>query len=88
MNASMSVDEVRLRYQRFAEYEAAGVSPLYFSFAVGVSETPRVLRWLASMPIEKQQPNLLFAATRHVCGTPHSSEEFLELVGDHAESIA
>jgi Uncharacterized protein conserved in bacteria (DUF2332) len=48
------------RYQRFAEREARGCSPLYERFALGVAGDPELLALLESLPPAKQQPNLLF----------------------------
>jgi hypothetical protein len=62
--------ELRERYLHFAENEAAGVSPLYEALARGVATSDPVLRWIATLPGEKRQPNLVFAAVRHVHGTP------------------
>lgn len=62
-------DRLAARYRRFAEVEAHGHSPLYEALAHGVAADPVVLGFLAGLPAEKQQPNLLFAAVRHVTGT-------------------
>lgn len=64
------IDALAARYRRFATAEAHGHSPLYEAFALGVAADPAVLAWLAELPLAKQQPNLLFAALRFVCGTP------------------
>ena len=56
------------RYQRFAEREARGRSPLYERFALGVAGDPELLALLESLPPAKQQPNLLFAAVRYLGG--------------------
>ena len=69
-------DRLAARYRRFAEQEAHGRSPLYEAVALGVAEDPRVLRVLAELPAGKQQPNLLFAAVRVVCGTPRNWADF------------
>jgi hypothetical protein len=58
------------RFRRFAEVEARGRSPLYERLALGVAADPVALEFLASLPEQKRQPNLLFAALRHVGGTP------------------
>ena len=57
-------------YLAFAE-EARTRSPAYQALAAGVAEDPVILGFLASLPPEKRQPNLLFAAARYlVGGTP------------------
>ena len=63
-------DRIAARFLRFAEREAEGSSPLYAALARGVAADPVSLAFLATLPEQKQQPNLLFAALRHVCGTP------------------
>jgi hypothetical protein len=46
------------------------------------------LQFLATLPAAKQQPNLLFAAVRFVCGTPHGWQDFRRLLHDHRNQIA
>ena len=63
-------EQLAARYRRFAEVEAHGRSPLYEALALGVAADAFALEFLATLPDEKRQPNLLFAALRHVGGTP------------------
>lgn len=57
-------------YQRFADHEAKGVSPLFYEWAHGVADDKQVLSLVASLPEgNKRQPNLVFAAARY-CGAP------------------
>jgi len=60
------------RYERFADVEARGRSPLYEEWARAVAADPGVLAFLATLPEPKRQPNLLFAAARWLAGTPES----------------
>ena len=69
-------EQIAARYRRFAEVEAHGRSPLYEAFALGVAGDTFALEFLAALPDEKRQPNLLFAALRHVCGTPRDWPAF------------
>jgi len=62
--------KLSVRYMRFAEEEAVGHSPLYAAFARGVANDRDAMRFLTTLPDEKRQPNLLFAAVRHLLGTP------------------
>jgi hypothetical protein len=67
-------DAIARRFRRFAETEARGHSPLYEALAESVASDPDILTFLAELPAPKQQPNLLLAAVRFVCGvqtTPH-----------------
>ena len=66
----MSVDLLAERYRRFAALEAQGVSPSYARFALDVARDADLLATLATLPQDKQQPNLLLAATRHAAGLP------------------
>ncbi len=53
-------------YRRFAQREAAGRSPAYEALAQSVAADDVILSYLATLPVEKRQPNLLFAAARFV----------------------
>jgi len=57
-------------YREFARLEAHGRSPSYESLAEAVAGDPVVLGFLSSLPPEKRQPNLLFAAARYLLGAP------------------
>ena len=89
MPASQEADfaALRQRYLDFAENEAKGVSPLYEALARGVAQSDALLRFLAPLPRPKQQPNLLFAAVRHLYGTPGDTRHLEELVERHPEPI-
>jgi hypothetical protein len=56
-------DDVVAEYRDFASY-AAGDSPCFEEWALGVTEDPEVLAWLATLPAIKRQPNLVLAAAR------------------------
>jgi hypothetical protein len=56
-------------YREFAE-DARGRSPAYELLAEAVAGDPGVLRFLDSLPAEKRQPNLLFAAAWYLLGAP------------------
>jgi hypothetical protein len=64
------------RFRRFAETEARGHSPLYETLANGVASDPDILTFLAELPAAKQQPNLLLAAVRFVCGIQPNPGDF------------
>ncbi len=76
--------EVAARYERFAEEEAHGRSPLYEAIARGVAADEAIIGFLLSLPQTKRQPNLLLAAVRHLFGTPTGWPHFRErLLSDH-----
>jgi hypothetical protein len=54
--------DVAGHYRRFAEVEAAGVSPLYAELAAAVADDTDVLAFLGTLPRPKRQANLLLGA--------------------------
>ena len=86
MNQAMA-DQVRQRYAAFAANEAHDVSPLYEALAEALIRHDELVAFIASLPEAKQQPNLLFAAVRHVCGTPEGPEHFVQLLKQHQARI-
>ncbi|MFC7385304.1 DUF2332 domain-containing protein [Sphaerisporangium rhizosphaerae] len=74
-------------YRRFASMEARGSSPLYEELALGVADDRDLLGLLSGLPAAKRQPNLLFAAARHVSGTPDGYRAFREAVLDHRDAV-
>jgi hypothetical protein len=75
MNTSPAAQLSR-RYRRFAEEEARGRSPLYEELAQRVVGDTALVDFLLSLPREKRQPNLFFAALRSLVGTPSGWLEF------------
>jgi hypothetical protein len=57
-------------YRGFARQEARGRSPAYEALAEGVAGDRAILRFVDSLPPQKRQPNLLFAAARYLLGVP------------------
>lgn len=80
-------EHIAARFRRFAEVEARGRSPLYEACALGVAGDAFTLELLAALPEAKQQPNLLFAALRHVCGTPRDWPAFRTMLCDNAPAV-
>lgn len=78
---------LRMRYRHFAEHEAKGVSPLYEQLARYVSESHAAAAFVAELPGPKQQPNLVFAAVRHLYGIPRDGRHLEELIVQHADAI-
>jgi hypothetical protein len=58
-----------VNYREFAQ-DARGRSPAYESLASAVADDPAVLEFIGSLPPEKRQPNLLFAAARYLLASP------------------
>ena len=80
-------EQIAAQYRRFAEVEAHGSSPLYEAFALGVAADAFAREFLQALPNVKRQPNLLFAALRHVCGTPVDWPTFRAQLHAHATEI-
>jgi hypothetical protein len=57
------------RYRAFAANEAHGVSPSYERLALEIADSPEILRFIAGLPVERQQPNLLLGAARFITGS-------------------
>ncbi len=56
-------------YSTFAEVEACGQSAVYFEWATGVARDPGIRELIDRMPLQKRQPNLVFAVSR-LLGAP------------------
>jgi hypothetical protein len=78
---------IAARFLRFAEHDADGSSSLYAALARGAAADPFALAFLAELPEDKQQPNLLFAALRHVGGTPGGWPQARTTLEAHAEPV-
>jgi hypothetical protein len=61
-------DRIADVYREFAREEAAGRSPRYEEFCLGVADDEELLARLAGLPRQKTQPNLVLAAARWVGG--------------------
>ncbi|MFQ1002135.1 DUF2332 family protein [Modestobacter sp. SSW1-42] len=71
-------------YRRFAEVEAAGVSPRYAELAAAVAGDADVLGFLGMLPAPKRQANLLLGALTFLHGGPPADGAELRewVVGD------
>jgi hypothetical protein len=74
-------------YRAFAQ-DARGRSPLYESLAGSVAEDIAILGFLDSLPPEKRQPNLLFAAARYLLGAPADVDQLRALVSQNRGGLA
>ena len=75
-------------YRGFARQEARGRSPAYEALAEGVAGDRGILRFLDSLPPEKRQPNLLFAAARYLLGVPADLAALRALVRPSSRELA
>ncbi len=75
------------RYRRFAEVEAAGMSPSYERLALAVAADERVLQLLERVEPAQRQPNLLLGAVR-LHGVPTDDPgAALAWVVDHSDEV-
>jgi hypothetical protein len=63
-----AVTAVARTYREFARLEARGRSAAYEALAESVAGDTALVSFIASLPPEKRQPNLLFAAARYLLG--------------------
>lgn len=83
----LSTNELSDRYRAFAHREAHGVSATYESYAISAADNSDLLDRLLKLPDGKQQPHLLFAATRHTVGFPDAGFDFARHVLDAWDDI-
>jgi hypothetical protein len=74
-------------YRAFARIEAHGVSVIYEDLARFIAESPEILAFVASLPPERQQPNLFLAAVRDVAGVPRGGDDLVRIVRESREAI-
>jgi hypothetical protein len=61
-------ESVARQYREFAEVQAAPVSPRYAELTRVIAADDEVLDFLLTLPVAKQQPNLLLGALRYLHG--------------------
>jgi hypothetical protein len=80
--------DVARAYRMFARLEAHGRSSAYEALASAVAEDAGIIRFVASLPAAKRQPNLLFAAARYLLGAPASIGSLADLVRQSPAELA
>ncbi|MBV9835710.1 MAG: DUF2332 domain-containing protein [Alphaproteobacteria bacterium] len=80
-------DRIAARYLRFADDEARGRSPSYEAITRGVAGDAAALDFLATLPDDKRQPNLLLAAVRHLFGVQRDWDHFRATLLANANAI-
>ena len=84
----MKPEQIASAYTTFANREARGVSAIYENYARSVARNEGLLGRLKELPDGKQQPNLLFASTRHSVGLPDAKQDFAEYVLEFWDTIS
>ena len=75
-------------YRRFARYEAAGRSPSYEELSFAVADDDFILSFLAQLPVDKRQPNLLFAAARYLLESPPDPLSLRSLIAERPDQLS
>jgi len=75
-------------YRRFARLEARGRSAAYEALAESVASDTALVSFIASLPPEKRQPNLLFAAARYLLGAPPAIGPLRELASQSPAELS
>ena len=81
------VREVAREYRSFARQQARGRSAAYESLAEAVAGDPDLCAYVAALPADKRQPNLLFAAARYLLGGPADPGTLRELVSQSGAEL-
>jgi hypothetical protein len=79
--------QIAARYLTFAGDEARGSSEIYADLARAVADSTDLLKFLATLPAERRQPNLFLAAVRHLFGVPNSEGQLVDIVRRKHEPI-
>jgi hypothetical protein len=79
---------IAANYRAFADLEARGRSPRYETLAAAAADNPAIVAFLESVPPQKRQPNLLFAAARYLLGSPAEIGSLRGLVADRGPELA
>ncbi len=75
------------QYESFAMRQAEPTSPRYKELCLHVAQSRMLLRFIAGLPMERQQPNLFLAAVRTVGGVPNGAEALDEVIGQHGGMV-
>jgi hypothetical protein len=75
-------------YREFARLEARGRSAAYEELTEAVADDEAIVAFVASLPPEKRQPNLLLAAARYLLGVPADIGGMRELVSQSPAELA
>jgi len=86
-NEQDELERISARYAAFAVEEARGSSEVYERLARAVAGSKDLLIFLASLPVDKRQPNLFLAAIRHVGGVPAGPDQLAQVVREEQARI-
>ena len=86
--ADVAGPEVAELYRSFARLEAHGRSAAYEALGEEVAADGVITGFVAGLPPDKHQPQLLFAAARYLLGRPPDLAGLRELVGQSGPELA
>lgn len=75
-------------YRSFGEVEARGQSALFEEWSFGVAGDPAVLAVIDELPLQKRQPNLVFAVSRLLGAPERPYPEFRDWLLAHWPAVA
>jgi hypothetical protein len=75
-------------YRTFAEVEARGQSAIYEEWALGVADDAQVLAAIDGLPLQKRQPNLIFACSRLLGAAEGEYPEFRRWIVHNFAAVA
>lgn len=75
-------------YATFAEVEARGQSAIYYDWATGVAGDPPIRALLERLPLQKRQPNLVFAVSRLLGASAGRYPEFRDWLAANFDRVA
>jgi hypothetical protein len=84
-NEQSELQRISERYATFAVEEARGSSEIYERLALAIAGSRDLLAFIATLPVDRRQPNLFLAAVRQVRGVPESADHLAEVV--HEEHV-
>jgi hypothetical protein len=82
-----NLQRIANRYAAFAVDEARGASAIYEKLALDIAASPELLAFIASLPADRQQPNLFLAAVRYLCGVPRDADGLIGQVRQYGTRI-
>lgn len=76
------------RYRDFGEIEARGQSPIFEEWALGVAGDTEVVALIDELPLQKRQPNLVFAAARLLGAAANGYPAFRDWLLENWSAVA
>jgi hypothetical protein len=75
-------------YRSFGEIEARGQSPIFEQWSLGIADDVEILSLIDELPLQKRQPNLVFACARLLDAPTAGYREFRDWLIEHWPAVA